>query len=243
MLLENLNKINIDLKSNLENNVNSEKQINFLDNNLGKAINGAIDIGLKFILPDSIENEIINVKNALLKGGLKEGINSAINEVINFGKKLLGIENKKFTNFNQIKYCANSKNIAELVSNSIDAVINKCQEKDFITSDIAKVLKSGKKVFFNNTEKEINKELLIQNNSLNKIDGYYKNWQEAYIEKDFNKMEKQYKKMQQEIEKTIPLDNIIKRISEINNVHTLIKNNNGNFDISEEQKELVKILA
>lgn len=56
-------------------------------------------------------------------------------------------------------------------------------------------------------------------------------------------MEKQYKKMQQEIEKTIPLDNIIKRISEINNVHTLIKNNNGNFDISEEQKELVKILA
>ena len=62
----------------LNNNSLEKKQKNFLETTLGKTINTAIDIGLRWILPDLIEDEIINIKDNLIKGGLKQGINTAI---------------------------------------------------------------------------------------------------------------------------------------------------------------------
>ena len=52
----------------INNNINLEKSNNnFLNNIFGKTINTAIDIGLKAILPDLIENQIIDIKNSLEK--------------------------------------------------------------------------------------------------------------------------------------------------------------------------------
>ena len=78
-------------KSNqIENEIMTEKNQNkFLETMLGKTINGAVDIGLRWVLPDLIEDEIINIKDSLIKGGLKEGINTAINTAINDLKYLL----------------------------------------------------------------------------------------------------------------------------------------------------------
>ena len=68
----------------IENNINIEKnKNNFLNNIIGKTINNALDIGLRAILPDLIENQIINIKNELIENGLKAGANTAINSVIN----------------------------------------------------------------------------------------------------------------------------------------------------------------
>jgi len=47
----------------LENNNN---QNNFLKSTLGNTINSAIDLGLKIVLPDFIEDEIIEVKDSIL---------------------------------------------------------------------------------------------------------------------------------------------------------------------------------
>ena len=57
------NEIKNDIKNDIKIENNQDK---FLDTFLGKTINGAIDIGLKTILPDLIENQIIDIKNALL---------------------------------------------------------------------------------------------------------------------------------------------------------------------------------
>ena len=60
----------MEIENELKNNIKIEKN-NFLNNIIGETINNAIDFGLKYILPDLIENQIIDIKNALLENGLK----------------------------------------------------------------------------------------------------------------------------------------------------------------------------
>ena len=52
-------------------------------------------------MPDLIEDEIINIKDSLVKGGLKQGINTAINSAINLGKSAMGIFTGNFENLSQ----------------------------------------------------------------------------------------------------------------------------------------------
>ena len=70
MEIENFKKNNnIELNNNL---VNENSQKNFLETILGKTVNTAIDIGLRAILPDFVENQVIGIKNNLLNYGLKD---------------------------------------------------------------------------------------------------------------------------------------------------------------------------
>ena len=49
-----------------------------------------------------VEEQIIDIKNVLLTCGLKEGINTAIKNAIDFGKSTLGIVTGKFENLSQV---------------------------------------------------------------------------------------------------------------------------------------------
>lgn len=55
-------------------------------------------------------------------------------------------------------------------------------------------------------------------------------------------MEKQYKNLQKELKKIIPLENTIKEARNIENLHTLIKNKGGKFNLTNEEIELAKKL-
>ncbi len=70
MNIENLEKNNVIEKNN--NIVNETTQKNFLETTLGKTINTAIDIGMRAILPDFMENEVISLKENLFNYGLKD---------------------------------------------------------------------------------------------------------------------------------------------------------------------------
>ena len=64
-----------------------------------------------------------------------------------------------------------------------------------------------------------------QNNSIEKLEKYIKNWQENYNKKDFNKMTQEYEKIEKEYNKIIPLENIINETKKVKAIHNLIKNN------------------
>ena len=67
------NEINnqIQIGQNLDDEIG---QKNFLETTLGKTINLGVDIGIRALLPDFIEEQIIDLKNNLIEYGLKDGI-------------------------------------------------------------------------------------------------------------------------------------------------------------------------
>ena len=68
MEINNLEKNNeIEIDNSL---VNEKEQKTFLETTLGKTINAAIDIGIRALLPDFFDEQIINVKDNLLNYGL-----------------------------------------------------------------------------------------------------------------------------------------------------------------------------
>ena len=61
--MENILNNNIEINNNLELEKN---QKNFLETTLGKTINTGIDIGIRAVLPDFIEEQIIDLKDNLI---------------------------------------------------------------------------------------------------------------------------------------------------------------------------------
>lgn len=228
----------------INNNINLEKSNNnFLNNIFGKTINTAIDIGLKAILPDLIENQIIDIKNSLLENGLKSGINTAINSAVNFGKSAAGIVTGNFENINQVKIAIGNGGIVDSVSNVLDKVINTVYQKGYIDKNIKNLIKNGKNVLLKNVSDNIKNQLDEQTNEVEKLEKYLDNWKDSYNKKDFLNMEKIYNKIEKQSEKIIPLENIINETKQIKALHNLIKNNGQNFEITKEEERLAKNLA
>ena len=228
----------------INNNINLEKSNNnFLNNIFGKTINTAIDIGLRAILPDLIENQIIDIKNSLLENGLKAGINTAINSAVNFGKSAAGIVTGNFENINQVKIAIGNGGIVDNISTVLDKVINTVYQKGYINRNTKNLIKNGKNVLLNNVSNNIKSQLEEQTNAVEKLEKYLNNWKDSYNKKDFSTMEKIYNKIEEQSQKIIPLENIINETKQIKAIHNLIKNNGQNFEISEEEKRLAYNLA
>lgn len=233
----------MEIQNEITNNLNLQKeQNNFLNSSLGKIINNATDIGLRYILPDLIEEEIIDIKDALIKNGLKEGIQTAVDNAINIGKSALGIVTGKFENVSQIKKAVEQGGLIDTVSNVIDFATNKAQKAGIIDRNVGTIIKSGKNSILNNISSSIEKELTNQEKNIKYLDKYSENWKNYYEEKDFEGMQKEYQKMKEKFKEIIPIEETIKKARTIETLHNLIKNNGKNFNLSEQELELIKKL-
>lgn len=234
----NLNNT-IEINNNLNNEV---EQKNFLETTLGKTINTGIDIGIRALLPDYIEEQVIDLKDNLIKYGLKDGIKKSIDDALNLGKSAIGIVTGNFENISQVQEAIKSGGIIDNVSNLLDDVINKVYGKGLINSTVAKTIKQGKNSILNNVEKNIENTFNNQINSLEYTEKYINNWKEYFNNKDFEGMEKEYKKIEKEINNLIPIEKTISDVRKIENLHNLIKNNGQDFNLTQEQLELAEKL-
>ena len=237
--MENKLNNNIEIKNNLNNEI---EQNNFLETTLGKTINTGIDIGIRALLPDYIEEQIIDLKDNLIKYGLKDGIKKSIDDAINIGKSAIGIVTGNFENISQVQNAIKTGGIIDNVSNLLDNVINKVYSKGLINSTVAKTIKQGKNVILNNVEKNIENTFNKQINSLEYTEKYINNWKQYYKNKNFEGMEIEYKKIEKEIKNLIPIEKTINEARTIENLHNLIKNNGQNFNLTQEQIELAEKL-
>ena len=97
-------------------------------------------------------------------------------------------------------------------------------------------MKNGKDTILNTVNNNIENNLLSQMESVEKIDKYISNWNGYYENQDFDSMEK-------ELEKVVPLENVIKKARQVENIHNLIKNNGNNFNLSKEELSLANKLV
>ena len=232
----------MELNNEINNKINVEKN-NFLNSVLGKTINTAIDIGLRAILPDLIENQVIDIKNALLQNGLKSGIDTAVNSAINLGKSAVGIVTGNFENMDQVRMAVGNGGIVDTVSNVLDKAINNTYKKGYIDKTVTSIIKNGKNVLLNNISNNIKSELDQQTNSVEKLEKYINNWKEYYNKEDFEGMTKEYNKIKTQLNKVVPLENILKETRKVETLHELIKNNGQNFNITELEKNAIENLA
>ncbi len=238
---------NILLNNMLENNLNNdnlliEEQNNFLKSGLGKALNTGLDIALRVVLPDFIEDQIIGVKNTLMDQGLKDGFKTIVDSAIDFGKSAIGIFNGKFENATQVENVVKKGGIIDSTSKLLSSAIDLAKRNKLINNSTASMLKNGKNVILDSINNNIENMLTNQIKSVEKLEKHIENWKNYYNNQDITKMNKEYKNIDKELNNIIPLENVIKEAREIENIHNLIVNNNNNFNLSETQLELAKKL-
>lgn len=235
------NNINNDIE--IKNNIDIEnKQNNFLETTLGKTINTGIDIGIRAILPDYIEEQIIDIKDNLIKYGLKDGIKKSIDDAINLGKSAIGIISGNFENISQMQEAVKSGGIIDNVSSLLDSVINKVQKNGLINTTVARTIKQGKNSILNNVEKNIENTFNNQIKALSYTEKYIENWKNYFENKNFNGMEKEYNKIKKEINYLAPIEKMLNEVKIIENLQNLIKNNGQDFNLTNEQLELAEKL-
>lgn len=227
---------NLEINKNLNNSlINAVDQNNFLQGTLGKAINTAIDIGLRAALPDLIENQVINIKDNMINYGLKDGINKTIEDAINLGKSALGIITGNFENISQMQEAVKSGGIIDGVSSLIDTVLMHMQNSGVINKNISSLIKQGKNIILDNVENNIEKSFSDQLKNIDNLEKNINNWENAFENKDFDKMENSYKRIMTELKNIVPIENTISKARTIENLHNLIKNNGKNFELTEEE--------
>lgn len=234
---------NLEVENQITNDVSIEnKQRNFLQTNIGKAVNTGLNIGLRYILPDVIEDQVIEIKDSFLQNGFKEGIQTAIDSAINFGKSALGIVTGNFENVQQMQTAVKSGGIIDGISNVLNFTINKVVNSGKIPYALGSAIKTGKNAILNNITKNIESEFENQVNQIEKLNKYTNNWKDYFNNKDFDGMQREYDKIRGKMKEIVPIENTIKTARVVENLHKLIKNNGKNFDLTSEELELAKML-
>ena len=234
---------NLEVENQITNDVSIEnKQRNFLQTNIGKAVNTGLNIGLRYILPDVIEDQVIEIKDSFLQNGFKDGVQTAIDSAINFGKSALGIVTGNFENVQQMQTAVKSGGIIDGISNVLNFTINKVVNSGKIPYALGSAIKTGKNAILNNITKNIESEFENQVNQIEKLNKYTNNWKDYFNNKDFDGMQREYDKIRGNIKEIAPIENTIKTARVVENLHKLIKNNGKNFDLTSEELELAKML-
>lgn len=239
MELEN----NISLTNGVTEENLAQEQNNFLESTLGKVINSALDVGIRMILPDFIEDGVVEVKDALLKGGFKEGVDTAINNAVDLGKSIVGIFTGNFDSISQARDAVKSGGIIDGISGVLDTVLDKTSSTGLISNNVASIISSGKDAILNSVSNKIEDNFTNQLEQVENLSTYENSWKNSFDNKDFDGMQKEYEKIQETLKEIMPLESTIKEARIIENLHTLIKNNNKDFNLTNEQRELANLLS
>lgn len=234
---------NVTVSELIEKNKLEEEQKKFINTKLGKAVNIGVNIGLKAILPNCVEDEIIAIKDSLITDGFSAAVNTAIEETTNLGKSLVGIFTGNFENISQIQEAVKKGGLIDTISGLLDTGIDLAKKQGIISKGIASAVKKGKNAILDSIESNIDNTLTDQIKSIEKIDGYIEKWKQYYNEKNFKNMEYQYNKIKKYITNVVPLENTLEQVKIVENLHELIKNNGKNFQLTDEQVELAKMLV
>lgn len=229
-------------KNNNVSLVNENEQRNFLETTLGRTINTAIDIGIRAILPNFIEDQVINIKDNLLNYGLKDGITKTIDDAIDLGKSAIGIVTGNFENVSQMQSAIQSGGLIDGISSVLDFAVDKVRQAGLINSTVAKTIKQGKNIILNNVENNIENTFNKQYKAIEAANKYIENWKKYWEEKNFDGMKREYDKIEKQLKDIAPIEKTINDIKTVEILHNLIKNNGQDFNLTKEELELAEKL-
>ena len=222
----------------INKNLNNIEKIGEVGNQAMESISNNLDNIydeiIKSILPDSIENKFIEIKNSLGLNVLCQKVaNNVCKKISN--KTLDDIRNENRNNDSEL----NNINIKKEVSKIFDCIeplINNTNKKSYN-------LDNNKK----NVEKKLNNKInkTIENyvKASEKNKEFIKKWKEYYNDKDYINLKKAFNKIENNKEKILPIEETIKELHEIENLEKIIEMKGGDFNITKEELELARNLV
>lgn len=220
----------------INENINKEKN-DFFDTGVGKIIDNSIDLAIKAIVPNIIDDQVINIKNAILEGGFEEGIKELKNTGENFKESIKGIITGEFKTIEQMRMAIKDGGILDFVSLCIDKGISCLNKYTNLDYSVLSLIEKSKDLIINQVTENIEDKYTKQLEHLEKIEKYSENWKTAFEEKDIEELNKYSKKIKNQRKNITQVEEIIEKVKTIENLTELI-NNSNNFELTEAELEL-----
>lgn len=190
------NEINNQITNEMENDVGlgevdvEKEQTGFFETTIGRVVNTGLDMALRAILPNVIEDEVIGIKNVIFKEGLQSGIKTAVDSAVNLGKSAMGIFTGKFDTVSQAYTAIKTGGILDTTSKMIDNAVKSAKQNGLINNTTANLLKKGKNAIKECISDGIEENFMEQVDGAEKMGKYINNWNNYLAEGDLVRYEK-----------------------------------------------------
>ena len=207
---------------------------------IGNLVDNALEIGLRTILPDFIEDDVIDIKNKFIEAGFTEGIKEANEKVKDIFKSIQGIFTGKFESIDQVKRLIETDGILDAASDLIDKILKTMLSKKKINKSTYNLIKTGKKEIINSLEDQLEGYYKTDEYSIEDLEKYCNERKESFKQKDYQSMENTMKKINRRLEKNKILEKTIEEARNIEKIQEYISKKGSIDNLSEKEKELLE---
>ena len=217
-----------------------KKEINI---DISKLANNALDFGLRAALPDFIEDDVIEIKNAFVNEGFISGIEETLKKIEDIVNSIKGLFKGEFESVEQIKRLIQKNGILDAASSLIDTISKKLLEKGIIDKTAYNMIKSGKNEILSSLETQLKKYYKEDEYSIEKLSQSCEEWKEELKKENYEGMKKSINKVKQRLEQSLIVENTIKEARNIEKMEKYIEKNGSLDSLTESQKNLLKSLT
>ncbi|MBO5141927.1 MAG: hypothetical protein J6C46_02825 [Clostridia bacterium] len=223
--------------------LNKDKEITFVEqsqnilNNISQAFSNAVKKGTELIeFPDNIG---ASIKDGIEKMDLKEIGASAVESALKSGMKSLGMKSSTFNSLKNIFDAVIEGDLKKGLASGLNVVIGALK----IPNTAKTLLKNGKNLILDEVfEDELKKVMEKQKNTISRIDKKCNQMEEAFKQNDLKTLDRIAKTLKTDLEKVMPVQNVIARGNFVLNRYQLFKSK-GMVELTQMERELCEKLA